>query len=121
VVMPHMNGRELWRRVKETRPSIKCLFMSGCTADVMSQHGIIDTSGHFMEKPFSSRDLAEKARGVWIVEGTLLVAGYSLLVAGRSAAEIPQAGLLAGGSWVHRIFWVSLMLIGYYLFELGSC
>jgi two-component system, cell cycle sensor histidine kinase and response regulator CckA len=64
VVMPNMNGRELWRRVKETRPSIKCLFMSGYTADVMAQHGIIDTSAHFIEKPFSFRELAQKVRGV---------------------------------------------------------
>jgi YesN/AraC family two-component response regulator len=64
VVMPHMNGQELWRRVKETRPSIKCLFMSGYTADVMAQQGIIDTSGHFIEKPFSFRELAEKVRSV---------------------------------------------------------
>ncbi len=58
VVMPEMNGRELAHQVKDILPSIKCLFISGYTEDVIAHHGILDSSINFLQKPFSSKDIA---------------------------------------------------------------
>ena len=62
VVMPRMSGRDLARRIKEGRPEIKILFMSGYTADVIAHHGVLDEGVHFMEKPFSMSAIASHVR-----------------------------------------------------------
>jgi PAS domain S-box-containing protein len=63
VVMPGMNGRELLDRMRRFRPEIKCLFMSGYTADIIATRGVLDEGINFIEKPFTTRALAEKVRG----------------------------------------------------------
>jgi CheY-like chemotaxis protein len=62
VVMPEMNGRELADRLKSFYPDLKCLYMSGYTADVIAHHGVLNKGVIFIQKPFSLRDLAEKTR-----------------------------------------------------------
>ncbi|MGC4121899.1 MAG: PAS domain S-box protein [Myxococcales bacterium] len=64
VVMPEMNGRELARSLTPHRPEIRLLFMSGYTADVIANHGVLDEGVHFIQKPFSAADLASKVRAV---------------------------------------------------------
>ena len=64
VVMPEMNGKELARRVQAVRPGIKCLFISGHTADILAPQGILDPSVHFIQKPFSMTELAETIRTI---------------------------------------------------------
>ena len=62
VVMPEMNGRELAERIKILKPGLKCLFMSGYTSNVIAHRGVLDRGVHFLQKPFSLKDLAVKAR-----------------------------------------------------------
>ena len=62
VVMPEMNGRTLAKRVLSARPEVKCLFMSGYTADVIAHHGVMDAGVSFLQKPFLTADLATKVR-----------------------------------------------------------
>jgi signal transduction histidine kinase len=64
VVMPGMNGKELWDRLRVSRPDLKCLFMSGYTADVIEHHGVLDEGVHFLQKPFSATSLSEKVRSI---------------------------------------------------------
>jgi two-component system, cell cycle sensor histidine kinase and response regulator CckA len=64
VVMPDMNGKELARQIQTLRPGLKCLFISGHTADILAPHGILAPGVHFIQKPFSMSDLAEKIRSV---------------------------------------------------------
>ena len=64
VIMPVMNGRELAERIQAVRPGIRCLYMSGYTADVIAQHGVLDAERQFLAKPFSIMDLARKVRAV---------------------------------------------------------
>jgi two-component system, cell cycle sensor histidine kinase and response regulator CckA len=64
VVMPEMNGRELAEKVRVIRPQLKCLYMSGYTADVIAHRGILDEGLNFIQKPFLSDDLAAKVRQV---------------------------------------------------------
>ncbi len=62
VVMPEMNGRDLAKNLLSIYPDIRQLFMSGYTANVIAHHGVLDEDVHFIQKPFSIRDLAEKVR-----------------------------------------------------------
>ncbi len=62
VVMPDMNGSDLARNLMTRCPKIKCLFMSGYTANVIAHHGVLDKGVHFIQKPFRSKDLAAKVR-----------------------------------------------------------
>jgi len=64
VVLPGMNGRELWERLQTQRPGVRCLYLSGYTADVIAQRGILPEGGNFLQKPFSVKDLAAKVRAV---------------------------------------------------------
>jgi signal transduction histidine kinase/ActR/RegA family two-component response regulator len=60
VVMPGMNGRELQARIQKSNPGLKCLFMSGYTANVISHHGVLDEGVHFIQKPFSFKEISKK-------------------------------------------------------------
>ena len=63
VVMPDMNGRDLAAQLCSLDSDCKILFMSGYTADVIAQRGILDEGVCFIHKPFSIKDLAVKVRG----------------------------------------------------------
>jgi PAS domain S-box-containing protein len=62
VVMPGMNGRELASRLTAAFPALKCLFMSGYTADVIAQRGVLKEGEQFLQKPFTLRGLAVAVR-----------------------------------------------------------
>jgi response regulator RpfG family c-di-GMP phosphodiesterase len=64
VVMPEMNGRDLAKNLLALNPQLKCLFTSGYTANVIAHHGVLDEGVHFIQKPFSRKDLATKVREV---------------------------------------------------------
>jgi PAS domain S-box-containing protein len=62
VIMPRMNGRELYDVLQGIRPDLNVLFMSGYTADVIGRHGVAHTGARFIQKPFSLRVLSERVR-----------------------------------------------------------
>lgn len=64
VVMPGMNGRELREILRGKRRVLKCLFMSGYTADIIAHHGVLDGDVEFIQKPFTIRSLTEKVSQV---------------------------------------------------------
>jgi len=64
VVMPKMNGRELSERLRSIQPDLKCLYMSGYTADVITHRGVLDERVNFIQKPFLGDELAAKVRQV---------------------------------------------------------
>ena len=64
VVMPEMSGRNLAEKLLQLNPNLKCLYMSGYTANVIAHHGVLDKGVHFIHKPFSKQDLAAKLREV---------------------------------------------------------
>jgi len=64
VVMPEMNGRELYSRARELRPTLKVLYMSGYTGDVIASQGILDEGIALIEKPFTHNSLLTKVRQV---------------------------------------------------------
>jgi CheY-like chemotaxis protein len=64
VVLPTMNGRELAQLLCSITPELKCLFMSGYTADIIADRGVVDEKLNFIQKPFSLEALAAKIRAV---------------------------------------------------------
>lgn len=62
VVMPEMNGWDLAGHVLNENPNMRCLFMSGYTADEVAHRGVSDQVVNFIQKPFSQRDLASMVR-----------------------------------------------------------
>ena len=58
VIMPEMNGQELSRQVQSFYPDIKNIFMSGYTADAIAHHCVLDDGVLFIQKPFSTMELA---------------------------------------------------------------
>jgi two-component system, cell cycle sensor histidine kinase and response regulator CckA len=64
VVLSGINGRALRDRVMEYRPVIKCLFMSGYTADVIAHSGVLEEGVSFLQKPFGVSSLLRKVRDV---------------------------------------------------------
>ncbi|MCB0212628.1 MAG: CHASE domain-containing protein [Anaerolineae bacterium] len=65
VVMPEMNGKELYQKVAALHPHIEVLYMSGYTDDVIVHHGMLDDGINFLQKPFSVQTLTKKVRQVF--------------------------------------------------------
>ncbi|MCA9430104.1 MAG: PAS domain S-box protein [Candidatus Omnitrophica bacterium] len=63
VVMPEMNGRDLSQKLRDLMPDdLKVLFMSGYTADLIANRGVLEDGVKFIQKPFSMRELATIVR-----------------------------------------------------------
>ena len=64
VVMPDVNGKELYLMLAETHPDLKVLYMSGYTDNVIVHHGVLDEGVHFIQKPFTVANLVGKVRAL---------------------------------------------------------
>jgi len=64
VVMPEMNGRDLFASAAERHPGLKVLYMSGYTDNVIAHRGVLDEGVAFIQKPFTVQQLATKVREV---------------------------------------------------------
>ncbi len=58
VIMPRMNGAELANTVQAIHPDIKVVYMSGYTADVIANKGVLNCDVTYIQKPFSRNSLA---------------------------------------------------------------
>jgi PAS domain S-box-containing protein len=64
VVMPNMNGDALAQELRQIRPTLKVLFMSGYTENVIAHRGALKPGIAFLQKPFNPVVLARKVRTV---------------------------------------------------------
>lgn len=64
VIMPTMNGYELERKIKENRPKLKTIFMSGYPSDIIARRGVITEGVDFLQKPFTKNELGRIVREV---------------------------------------------------------
>jgi two-component system cell cycle sensor histidine kinase/response regulator CckA len=62
VVMPEMNGKELFSKLRKAYPNMKAIYMSGYTENIISHHGVLDEGVQFIQKPFTVYNLAAKVR-----------------------------------------------------------
>ncbi len=62
VIMARMNGRDLSQLLTRDFPGMKTLYISGYTANVIVHHGILEQGIMFLQKPFSTSQLAKKVR-----------------------------------------------------------
>ena len=53
VILPGMNGKDLAEQLRAMKPSMKCLFTSGYTADVIAHRGMLADGVQSLPKPFS--------------------------------------------------------------------
>jgi len=64
VIMPKLNGKEAYEKIKKIRPDIKTIFMSGYTADILKTRLILEDGLHFISKPASPFELLTLIRTV---------------------------------------------------------
>jgi len=64
VVMPHMSGLDLTKRLLPLCPGLRVLYMSGYLDDAVMRHGLLHAEVSFLQKPFSPDALAHKVREV---------------------------------------------------------
>jgi len=70
VIMPGMTGRELAERLKQIKPAIKVLYMSGYSGNAITHQGLLDPGADYVPKPFTALSLAGKVREVITRAGT---------------------------------------------------
>jgi two-component system cell cycle sensor histidine kinase/response regulator CckA len=64
IVMPGMSGPEVVKRIREIRPNLKAICMSGYTDETVFRHGILESGIAFLQKPITPDSLRQKVRGV---------------------------------------------------------
>jgi two-component system cell cycle sensor histidine kinase/response regulator CckA len=64
VIMPGMSGAALAERVRESRPDIKVVYVSGYTGELIARHGVLAPESILIEKPFTRNALLSKLRSV---------------------------------------------------------
>jgi two-component system, cell cycle sensor histidine kinase and response regulator CckA len=64
VVMPKLNGQQLANQLWAARPTLRVLFMSGYTHDVVVHHEVVDAGLSLLEKPFTPAALLKRVREV---------------------------------------------------------
>jgi len=69
VVMPGINGMELYERLAETYPRMRVVYMSGHADNIIGKQTLTGEDVRFIQKPFSVRTLAENIRAVLDAEG----------------------------------------------------
>ena len=63
VIMPHIRGLELAKRVTELHPDIRVIFMSGYSEDALLENRLLSQGNMtLIQKPFDPEDLAQKIR-----------------------------------------------------------
>ncbi|MGC1453862.1 MAG: PAS domain S-box protein [Nitrospirota bacterium] len=64
VMMPKKNGKEVYDKIRIFEPGIRTLFLSGYSADIMSQKGLLEKGLNFLFKPVPMNDLLRKVREI---------------------------------------------------------
>jgi PAS domain S-box-containing protein len=64
VVMPGMDGRTLSGQLRDLRPNLRVILMSGYAGDLTAHEGAPASGLAYIQKPFVPEELATKVRGV---------------------------------------------------------
>jgi PAS domain S-box-containing protein len=71
VIMPGITGTELASRLRQTKPQIRALFMSGYGQKAIAHHGVLEPNARLLEKPFTSDQLLMLVRSMLETVGQL--------------------------------------------------
>jgi two-component system cell cycle sensor histidine kinase/response regulator CckA len=72
VVMPHMGVAELATRLREYRPNVRLMFMSGYNEAAVHRHGVVAAGAGLIEKPFTPEALSQRVKDA--LHGRLTIA-----------------------------------------------
>jgi len=64
VIMPEMNGCQLYKQAMEVCSGLRVLYMSGYTEAAIAQHGVLSAGAYFIQKPFTAAELLRKVQSV---------------------------------------------------------
>ena len=64
LIMPVMNGRQLFEKLHPLRPAMKVLFMSGYSDDIISSQGVVHEHIHVLQKPIETDLLISTVRNL---------------------------------------------------------
>lgn len=64
IIMPTMNGKDLYEAMKKICPNLKVIFISGYSNDVFKGIGIDMEHSYFLQKPFTIDDLQEALKNI---------------------------------------------------------
>jgi DNA-binding NtrC family response regulator len=70
VVLPKMNGSDLYMELKKRAPELKAIFVSGYTENSIVHHAVLDTESVLVQKPVSIKNLLKTLRKVFDGEMT---------------------------------------------------
>ena len=62
VVMPRMNGRDVYDEIRKDGGKVRVLFTSGYTADIIEEKGMMEDGIGFLAKPVTVQGLLGKVR-----------------------------------------------------------
>jgi PAS domain S-box-containing protein len=60
IIMPGMNGKELYHELRKMDEKLRVAYMSGYSENIISHHGILESGGILIPKPFSIELLMTK-------------------------------------------------------------
>lgn len=69
VIMPGMNGMEMYRKMQEFLPNLKVIFVSGYSADIVTAKGVAAGEFRFLQKPVNKTALLTAIREALDGEG----------------------------------------------------
>jgi DNA-binding response OmpR family regulator len=62
VIMPRLSARDMVARLKEVRPDVRVLYMSGYSeVEILRRGGVLSDTENLLEKPFSASELVHAA------------------------------------------------------------
>jgi CheY-like chemotaxis protein len=64
VVMPGLGGRNLAHQLRQARPDLRVLFISGYAENVLSRDGALEAGSELLLKPFTTTSLLARVRAV---------------------------------------------------------
>lgn len=64
VILPEKSGKEVYKELRDERPGIKTIFISGYAEELIRKQGIIEGDLDFISKPLIPSDLLRKVREV---------------------------------------------------------
>lgn len=69
VVMPGIDGKQLVNDIRQTRPDMAVLFMTGYSRNAVMHNGVLDADVRLITKPFTVDELSRELRAVIVANG----------------------------------------------------